>query len=263
MTMKHKKHLYQILYPNQALVASQLTPEAFARHYVIGSARHYTGKLLFADIDINFRHPHFDIDANLEHLVPHEDGTPKRTKFICSYRVMEHMDLDCIKSLYLSTSEAHILELKPKEYTKVHKKGFLRTYAEISPLSMLVLSPHDMVEFGKYITKEHNPKGCPTLFYTQIDLNINEFIDNLERNPFMHAPFPFLHPSKLRDSILSMRSNPEKKTKGLSLYCRLDQISFKMIRHGFMFTSRDKCRFFPMPSLHDIETDNFRFWQDM
>ena len=46
MTMKHKKHLYQILYPNQALVASQLTPEAFARHYVIGSARHYTGKLL-------------------------------------------------------------------------------------------------------------------------------------------------------------------------------------------------------------------------
>jgi hypothetical protein len=261
--MHYENRLYQILYPNQALVASQLAPEAFARHYLIGSIRHYSGKLVFADIDINFRHPYFDIDGAMERLIPHEDGSPKHTKFICSYRVMEHMDFDMIKSLYISTSEAHVLELKPKEYDKVHQSGFLRTFAEIAPLSMLVISPYDMPEFGRFITMPGNSKGCPKLFYTQIDLNVDEFIANFEKNPFMQAPFPFLHPSKLRDAILQMKIKPEKKTKGLALFCPLDQISFKMIRHGFMFASQDKHKFFPMPSLHDIETNHFRFWQDM
>ncbi len=261
--MHYENRLYQILYPNQALVASQLAPEAFARHYLIGSIRHYSGKLVFADIDINFRHPYFQIDEGLARLIPHEDGAPKHTKFICSYRVMEHMDFNCIKSLYLSTSEAHVLELKPQEYDKVHHQGFLRTFAEIAPLSMLVMSPYDMPEFGRFITQPGNSKGCPNLFFTQIELNVDEFIAHFEKNPFMQAPFPFLHPSKLRDAILQMKIKPEKKTKGLALFCPLDQISFKMIRHGFMFTSQNAVRFFPMPSLHDIEVNDFRFWQDM
>jgi hypothetical protein len=261
--MQYENRLYQILYPNQALVSSQLAPEAFARHYLIGSIRHYSGKLVFADIDIGFRDPYFDIEGGLKALVPHEDGQPKHTKFICSYRVMEHMDFDCIKSLYISTSEAHVLELKPAEYDKVHNKGFLRTFAEIAPLSMLVISPYDMPEFGKFITQPGQTKGCPKLFYSQIDLNVDEFLAKFEQNPFMQAPFPFLHPSKLRDAILQMKIKPEKQSKGLALFCPLDQISFKMIRHGFMFASKDKYKFFPMPSLHDIETSHFRFWQDM
>ncbi len=261
--MSYQNRLYQILYPNQALVASQLSPEAFARHYLIGSIRHYNGKLVFAEIDINFRHPYFDIDECLEKMVPHEDGSPKHTKFICSYRVMEHMDFDFIQSLYLATSEAQILELKPQIYTHTHAAGFLRTFAEIAPLSMLVLSPYDMIEFGKFITAPHNPKGAPKLFYSQIELNVEEFLGNFEKNPFAQAPFNFLHPSKLRDAMLEMKIKKAKKTKGLSLFCPLEQISFKKIRHGFMFASQEKTRFFPMPTLHDIETSYFKFWQGM
>ena len=261
--MRYENRLYQVLYPNQALVASQLSPEAFARHYLIGSIRHYSGKLVFAEIALDFRHPYFDMEGALRLLVPHQDGSPKRTKFISSYRVTEHMDFDSIKNLYLATSEAEILELKAQEYDKVHQQGFLRTFAEIAPLSMLVMSPLDMPEFGKYITEPGNAKGCPKLFYTQIDLNVDEFITQFEKNPFMQAPFPFLHPSKLRDAIQQMKLDSEKKTKGLALYCPLDQISFKTIRHGFMFASQDKCKFFPMPSLHEIESSNFRFWKDM
>src|SRR5690606_10266601 len=196
---------YQILYPNQALVASQLAPEAFARHYLIGSIRHYSGKLVFADIDIKFRHPYFDIDGGLDRLIPHEDGTPKHTKFICSYRVMEHMDFDCIKSLYLSTSEAHVLELKPKEYDKKHQTGFLRTFADIAPLSILVMSPYDMAELGKFTTQSGINTSAPKLFYTQLELNVDEFIANIEPTPSMQAPFPFLRPSRLRDAILQMK----------------------------------------------------------
>ena len=261
--MTHRNHLYQILYPNQALVASQLAPDAFARHYLIGSIRHYSGKLVFAEIDIAFRNPYFDIEAGLQALIPHTDGSPKHTRFICSYRVMEHMNFDYINRLYLATSEAAILELKSAIYDKVHQPGFLRTFAEIAPLSMLILTPYDMLEFGRYITTPGNPKGCPSLFYTQIDLNVEEFLVNFEQNPFTQAPFSFLHPSKLRDAIVQLKRQPGKTTKGLSLFCPLDQISFKRVRHGFMFASQEKHRFFPMPTLSEMESRNFKFWQSL
>jgi hypothetical protein len=256
-------HLYQILYPNQALIASHLNPQDFARHYLVGSVRHYTGKLVFAEINPAFRHPYFKIDEALADMKPHEDGTPKRTKFISSYRVLEHMSFDAIETLYLANSEAQVLELKPGVYNKKHEAGYLRTYAEIAPLSMLVLSPLAMNEFGASITAPGNAKGSPKLFYTQIELNISEFLETFETNPFAQAPFPFLHPSKLRDAILDMQAKPEKDTKGLSLFCPLDQISFKKIRHGFMFSDGSHSKFFEMPSLHDIEANNFKFWQGM
>lgn len=261
--MLYTNHLYQILYPNQGLVASQLTPEEFARHYLIGSIRHYNGKLVFAEIDIGFRHPYFNIEESLLRLKPHPDGAPKRTKFICSYRVMEHMDFNAIQKLYLATSEAQVLELTPAPYDKAHKPGFLRTYAEIAPLNMLVMSPLTFPDFGHFVTEPGNSKGCPKLFYTQIDLSVREFLAGFEGNPFMQAPFPFLHPSKLRDAIQAMQAVPGKKSKGLSLFCPLEQISFKRIRHGFMFASPEAFKFFPMPSLHDIEAKNFKFWQGM
>jgi len=61
-----RKHLYVILFPNEALVASELGPEAFGRHYAVGSPRHFSGKVIFAEVDVNFRHPYFNIDAYLQ-----------------------------------------------------------------------------------------------------------------------------------------------------------------------------------------------------
>jgi hypothetical protein len=263
MSASYKNRLYQILYPNQALIASHLGPQDFARHYLVGSVRHYTGKLVFAEIDAGFRHPYFKIDEAFAEMKPHEDGSPKRTKFISSYRVLEHMDFDFILKLYLANSEAQVLELSTGTYTAKHETGYLRTYAEIAPLSMLVLSPLAMPDFGTFITAPGNAKGSPKLFYTQIELNIREFLETFESNPFAQAPFPFLHPSKLRDAIHDMQAKPDKKSKGLSLFCPLDQISFKKIRHGFMFASPHRYKFFPMPTPHEIEEKHFKFWQGM
>ena len=83
-TKTYETHLYQIVYPNQGLVASHLSAVDFARHYLIGSVRHYNGKLVFAEIDPKFRHPFFDIDGawttfrqrRLKVLVAHVDDEP-------------------------------------------------------------------------------------------------------------------------------------------------------------------------------------------
>lgn len=259
----YDSHLYQVLSPNNALVASQLDPEQFAKHYTSGSTRFYPGKVVFAEVDIEFRHPFFNIDEGLQALIPHEDGRPKATRFISSYRVLEHIDFDAILKLYLATPEGSTIGLESAPYDKTHQKGYLRIFAEIVPLRMLVLSNSNFVEFGQQITSPNYAKGAPKLFYTQIELEIDEFLRDFEERPTLHPPIPGLHPAILRDAILGLRFNPEKPLKGLSLASMFDSLSYRSLRHGFMFASQQGTKFFPLPSEQKIKEMNSRFWRSM
>lgn len=262
--MDYPIRLYVILYPNSALVASQLTPEQFSKHYISGSTRHYDGKMLFAEMNPEFRNPYFKIDEALSQVTPHEDGRPKSTKFICSYRVTEYLELESIEHLFLTTAEGHCLTLEPSEHKEEpEEEGRLKIYAEIVPLRMLVLARHSFEAFGSYITDPDNAKGAPTLFYTQLELSIDDFLSEFDQNPMMMSPIPGIHPSKLRDTILELRHINTKPLKGISLHSSLEKFSYRMIRNGFMFASGNKNRFFRMPNPHEIENTNYKFWRNM
>ena len=261
--MEYKNRLYLILHPDSALVASQLKPEQFAKHYVAGSSRHYEGKVIFASIDINFTNPYFDIDRGIAGLVPHQDGRPKATKFISTYRVLEHIDFKTIEKLYLTTPDAVTLELSASKHKIPHPEGKLRIFAEIDPLNMLLLTDYNFIEFGRFITDPHNPKGAPKIFYTQIDIDIDDFLNDIRLHPFVGMPIETLHPSKLRDAIYEIKDNPGKRTKGLSLYSSLNSIPYRCLRYGFMFSEQKSSRFFRLPKPEEIEKANYRFWRSM
>lgn len=260
---KYVNHLYMICHPNPALVASQYAPDKFSRHYSAGSTRYYDGKVIFAELDIKFRDPYFDIDKGLEGLVPHEDGRPKATKFISTYRVLEHVDFNSIKKLYLSNPDGSCYGLESAEYDKTHSPDFLRVFAEITPLKMLVLSSYDFSQYGKWLASPENTKGAPRVLYTQFDLTIADFLEDFEANPLMPPPLPSLHPSKLRDAIFELQRETGKFTKGLSLSISFSKKSYRLIRHGFMFASKDQELFFPMPDLGTIEKENYKFFRSM
>jgi hypothetical protein len=252
-----------IMHPNPSLVGSQYSPQQFSKHYMSGSTRHYEGKVIFAEIDIEYRHPYFKLDKLLQELIPHEDGKPKATKFISTYRVLEHIDFGAIQRLYLTTPSAAVLGLDSAPYEKTHYSDFLRIFAEIVPTRMLVLSRLNFPEFGKAMTNPQNPKGVPKMFYTQIELDIAYFMSEFTENPFLNTPITSVHPSKLRDAVIELQNKPEKTTKGLSLDSDLNSISYKYIRHGFMFASQEEAKFFPMPLHEEVENVNFQFWRDM
>ena len=256
--------LYAILYPNTSLIASQLDPEHFAKHYISGSTRHYDGKMMFVEVDPGFRHPYFRIDEAVAEVVPHEDGRPKATKFISCYRVLEHLDLEAIQQLYLTTSEGHCLGLQAGAHeSHGQDEATLRVFAEIAPLRMLALARHSFEEFGRYITDPANPKGAPTLFYTQLELEVDEFLADFDANPMLLSPIPGLHPSKLRDSILELRNKRSKPLKGISLHSTFEKIPYRIVQGGFMFASGTQNRFFPLPDLHEIENTHYKFWKHM
>lgn len=263
--MNYETHLYAILYPNEALVASQFNPEQFARHYVSGSTRYYDGKVIFAEVDPDFRHEFFDVEYGLSGLIPHDDGRPKATKFISVYRVIEHLDFDAVRSVYLTTPEAAVLKLDPADVGEIQtrEKGLLRIYTEIAPLRMLVLTKLNFKEFGVDVTSPGGLRAVPAQFYTQLEFDAQQFLNDLKANPLMPPPIPGLHPSKLRDAILEIEANPDKPSKSLALDANLNRISYRFIRHGFVFARQQQIRFFQMPSAAEIEDRNLKFWRAM
>ncbi len=260
--MEYQKRLYQILYPNNSLVASQLTPEQFGKHFLVGTARHYEGKVIFTEVDANYRHDFFNIDEAMSAVFPHEDGRPKATKFISSYRVLEHIDLNAIKSLYLVTSNGRTLELKQGTHDTPHQPGFIRTYAQICPTTVLSMTKLDATEYARYITDPSHNKWVPKLFFTQIELPVEQFLQDFEESPFMAPPFPFVHPAKLRDSILELKKT-DKESKGISLNSEMEKIPYTKIRHGFWLAQGQKSLFFPMPATETIKKENHQFYKEM
>ncbi|MFO8063901.1 MAG: hypothetical protein R6V29_04630 [Spirochaetia bacterium] len=261
--MEYQNRLYVVLYPNVALIGSQLDPEAFAKHYSIGPTRYYYGKVIFAEIDADYRHPYFDIESLLPELKAHEDGQPKATKFISSYRVLEHIDLDVVRKLYLATHEGYVQTLDPAPYKDPQEAGTVRIFAEIAPIRMMVLADYDFEQFAEHITDPGYRKGAPTMFYTQLDVDIEHFIRELDENPFRQSPVLSIHPSSLRDAFFELKKYADKHTKGLCVDSSMDAISYKQIRHGFMFATNEKTKFFPMPSLREMEDNNYRFWKTL
>ena len=257
---EYEKHLYLILFPNEALVASQLSPEEFGKHYCIGSPRHFMGKVIFAELDINFRDDYFRLD---EYLAQTETaGRPKRTKFVKSYRVMEHVDFSALQKLYLVTTDGAVLGLdQSKEPAKYYLSGRTRVYQEICPLRLLVASNLDPRDFGRYITEETWSKGAPKIFFTQYDIDVEDEVNRNEVHAFNMGPLPNVNPTNLPTALEELRSDPTKKTKTVSLNPNLDAVSYKLIRPGFWFAGGALTVFYPMPTPDELHDKHYSWWR--
>ena len=257
---EYEKHLYMILYPINALVASQLDPDKFGEHYTTGSAKHFSGKVIFSELDINFRNEEFQIEDYLAKTVAHENGEPKKTKFIASYNVLEHVDLEAIKKLFLCTANGKVLPIEPAEYTAYNAPDLLRIYQEITPLDTLVISTKDQREFGKFITRS-TTKGAPKIMFTQIDFVIENFLEQNKNKEIFQIDLPGVNPYRFYDCIMELKDKPEKTTKTIGLGSLMREISYKFLKHGFWFATQDEYKFFPMPSLSELEDQYFYWWK--
>jgi hypothetical protein len=271
--MAEDRHLYLVAHPNHSLVASQLDPERFIKHYVRESARYFEGKLLFAEIDSAFRHPYFDIEGAYAQLKPHEDGSPKATKFISSYRVLEHIGFEALGRLYVCDESGGYVALEPapdgasliaREAEGGAGNGDeLRVILEVDPVRFIVLTRLSPADYARFATDPHNSKGAPRMLYAELDLSVDDFIRETEESPYVSSFFPGIHPERLRAAIRELRRSPSKEVKGISLHCPLDRISYKLLRGGFVFASREGIKYYPLLSLDEVERRFYKFWKNM
>lgn len=259
-----ENHLYVILYPREGLVSSQLDPEPFARHYCHGTARYYSGKLIFAEIDSSFREPYFDIDGAFKRTIAHEDGRPKATLFVSTYRVLEHLDLKAFKNLYLVNPDGGVMDLEKRSYDVQHvDDGHFRIMADLAPTSFLSLTSLNLPEYGRYFTNPKLLKHLPALGYTQLELHTDTFLKDLEQFPMMESPISCVHPTRLRDAIEELEKTEGKQMKSLSLTAPFSTIPFKLIKRGFMFVKGKETIFYPVPEFDQIRDKYPRFWRSV
>lgn len=250
-----KNRLYFVLYPHTALVVSQLGAPEFACHYMSGSSRHYTGKLIYAELKNSFRHPFFPIEDVMQSIKPHSDGRPKATKFIKTYRVLEHIDLSKLIHVYFANSNGTCLTLNKGElYAPIsNSTDAIHFFAEICPMKMLTISRLNYKMFGQYITNPCHTKGAPAICYTQIRCDANAlFCDENYAAHLKTNLFPNAHIEKLKRAI-SILQDTDKETKGILLETDLKHISYKYIEHGIVLCNSDQMVIFTMPSLQTIE----------
>ena len=86
-------------------------------------------------------------------------------------------------------------------------------------------------------------------------------IHEIEVDPFHKSPIPNVHPHKLRDQILEMRANPEKKLKGISLDAAFGQMSFLQLHNGFWIAEAENLLYYPIPDEETLKNDHYDWYR--
>jgi len=92
-------HLYLSTIP-EALIASMLTPMDFGAYYAVGMEKKSRGQAQYFSVDRGFASDYFPMSEIDTRCVPHANGEPKHSVYLSIYRVLEHVPLSAIGSLY-------------------------------------------------------------------------------------------------------------------------------------------------------------------
>lgn len=247
-------HLYLSLVP-EALIASMLTPEEFGSYYAVGTKKKSSGQALFFEVDPDFRSKYFRINEGISRCVPHEDGTPKASIYISVYRVLEHVSIEALKKLYVVTQDGRTLGLDPAEKLPELDEG-LHLYKEIAPVSPLVASRLNPVEFYDLIVK--NPTSLvtlPAIFFAELRL------DELASDPEMGqvGDLPYSNMDHLREVLMDLKTKPV----ATKMVDRASPATFayRTVKNGFFVGNESDFAYFPMPSSDELRKDHYRWWR--
>lgn len=249
-------HLYLSLIP-EALIASQLSPEEFGQYYATGYTRRSKGKAIFFEIDPAFRDEYFALDEALARCHNHKDGKPKNSVYVSTYRVIEHIPVSVLGTLYLVTDYGITLGLRCSTSEPPDGDG-LHLYKELAPVSSLVASSMSPRAFYESIVV--NPSKLvtfPALFFAE--LNIGELATDPEHGELGDLPYDNIF--HLRESLTAVL----KPKKGTKMVERMPTIEFpyRSIKagSGFYYGNGKDLAFYEMPTIEKMRDSHQLWWR--
>jgi hypothetical protein len=249
-------HLYMSLIP-EALIASMLPPEEFGTYYSVGSKKKTRGQAMFIELNPDFRHEYFDIEQGIARCVPHHDGSPKKSVYIATYRVLEHVPLTDVKTLYLVTKFGETLPLK-RSYDYPSKEAGLYMYQEIAPKNPLVVSTLEPVEMYRFLTQDpssliHIPAIC------FVELRLGDLASDPEKGEIANLPYDNVY--HLRDALVAVSS--ADKTVHTKMVDRVHTVEYpyRMIDSGIFIGNEQELAFFPLPPREELQNKYYRWWR--
>ena len=161
-------HYYLTLYPMEAMIASQLEPEAFGAYMAIGARSGSSERLIFAEVREEAIADAFDLDYARSRCVPHADGSPKNSVYLSVYRALEAAPLNALGLLYLVTKDGRSLVLEPVEYPDSDPWKGSALYQELCPARPLVVSSLNPGDFIRYIVEDSSKLTMPSVFFADL-----------------------------------------------------------------------------------------------
>jgi hypothetical protein len=247
------KHLYLSLIP-EALIVSMLPPEEFGEYYTVGDKRKHNEQAIFIELDPEFRHPFFRIEESMARCVPHENGKPKKSVYVATYRALEHIPLTAMGTLYLVTRYGKVLPLEKSDTLPEYNQNYY-LYQEVAPVSVLVASTYDPQEFYRFMT--HDPDNLiafPALTY--IDLKLGNLDSDPENGNIGNLPYDFI--PILRDALLALK-NKNIHTKMVDRTHTVEH-PYRTINTGIYIGNMDGLIYYPMLSPEVLDRDYYEWW---
>jgi len=247
-------HLYLSLMP-EALIASMLPPEEFGTYYAVGETKKQRGQAIFIELDPDFRHEYFRIEAGITRCEPHEDGTPKKSVYIATYRVLEHIPLSAMGKLYLVTSYGQTLALQCSDAIPPSDSNFYM-YQELTPVHPLVVSTLNPSDFYDFIIKDPESMiHLPAIAF--VELRLGDLAANPEHGEVKDLPYSYIH--HLREMLLDLKQK-EIHTK---LVNRVESVEFpyRMIKSGIFIGNSEEMAYYPLPSREELRSQYYRWWR--
>lgn len=248
-----KAHLYFLCYQTEALIASHLGPEEFGAYMAVGKYRHTSGNVMFFEVDPALAAKSIPAVAEIdERCQPHPDGSPRRSKYLSVYRVLEHLPLESLGKLYLVTRDGRVLGLEGAMHSEEKPERGPNMYAELSPLTPRVVSFLSPGRFAKFITNSASPVSVPRIFFADLLLD-------REPDGRLAGYLPYMNPEHIVDCINDV-AVAEKSAKTVERHPRLIAF-YRTVRRGFFVGDQEGIRFYPYPSGDDLDEKYHLWWR--
>jgi hypothetical protein len=246
-------HLYAVVSGFEALIASQLEPEAFGLHMAVGTKKLTTGLITFFEVEPSFRHERFPLLDRIEEVcVVHPDGRPRASKYISVYRVLEFLPREAVRKLYLTTSDGRVLGLAPELETATDDEG-PSLFQELCPLMPVVVSALGPIRFAQHLTDPANPISVPRLFFADL---------RLERDTRGHLArdLPYANPAHVVECLREVEQGGGKLTKTVVRNPQT-QGFFRALRRGFFLGDAGGVKWYPFPTREQLEIHHAWWWR--
>jgi hypothetical protein len=239
---------YLSVFPTEAFIASQLDPKQFGTYMATGSKKGSAEQIIFCEVTPGFDGP-FDWEYAKEKCVPHSYGDPKHSVYLSVYRVLEHVPIDSIESMFLTTRDGRTLELKKDVYIAPDNKakGFY-VYQELCPVPPVIVSRLAPAEFGEYMTNPDQKVSMPKIIFA--DLKIIDF-DHPDRTGNIGSIYDRKIPHLL-ECIAAVTSDEEKTNKTLTR-THIESFSFQTINNAVYTTDGKTLAMYSMPNVEELK----------
>lgn len=238
---------YVSVFPTEALIASQLEAFEFGAYMATGSNKGSSERLMFVELAGEFG-GHFDWDYAHDRCVPHEDGSPKHSVYLSVYRVLEHIPLDQLGAMYLTTKDGRSLALDKQPYQEPAMERDYVVYQELCPIYPLVVSGLPPKEFARYLTSGENKIHIPSILFA--DLKVIDFERPEETGNI--GPMYDRNIRHLQDCIQQVRKNPVKLNKTIER-SHVERFSYQIIDKGLYIANGQNIVMYPMKSRDELE----------